>query len=526
MGRMRQGGPETSQDAVNVALLALSADELREVVVEIMADLDDRARARVEGSIVSWATRGGSGWLPAALGDTGVSEAVAFAEAALRNGYADPPEFDERLLRGVDTFLSKDYAGARRIFGALLPPLVKGEIDLGQDEVVDEVLRVDIRECVMDYVVAVYMTSDPAERAEAVHSAIKGMRGLAYVREPIRELERAAVEPLPGFEDFLSQWRVSLEGVAVGARRSDWDREADGWLREVVARLEGSDGLAHLARSTKDPGDLQGWCESLTAARDWKGALSAFEESAQIVVDSGPARGEFLDGAALAAQELGEKDVSPWFGRAWHAHATLPRLCRWLGAARTRQAVQERATEAVEACPEAALRQRAFLHVLRGDLGPAATQLAEAPGLGWSSDDHPGALIFPLFRMLLGDTDAFRNTRGLSGLGEDIGSGNDRPRLATPGVEHILRQAGVVRVSDAGVREILLTAMRDAAAKRVAGVTEQKRRKAYGHAASLVAACVACDGSPTTGRWVRALQEAYRRFPAFRAELDHRLGSA
>lgn len=499
----------------------------------MMLDLDDRAHGRVASSIISRAAREGSGWVPAALDDTDVGEAVAFAEAATRIGYADPTDVDERLRRGVAAFLRKDYAAAHRVFGALLRPIVDGHIDLGQHETMDEVLGVDANECAIHYVVSAYMTSDPARRAEQVRTAIDEMRGVGYFLEPIREMERAAVEALPGLDDFLSRWRVIVENEAAGDRRSDWDSEADRWLREVVERLEGSDGLAHVARSTKRGNDLRAWCESLAAAGDWKGALSASEEAAEIVTGSEYARAEFLDGAALAAQAMGAKDVSPRLERAWRAQPTMARLLRWLGTARTKQSMHERSTAALEACPEQAQRQRAFLHVLRGDVEQAAKLLADAPGLGWSRDEHPGHLIFPLFRTLLGGNGVSGGDMALPERGVDSEDPelltfrrDDEPRLATPEVEDILRDAGCGSVSNAKAREVLLTAMRQAAERRVAGVTGQKRRRQYGHAASLVASCGACDGSGDTGRWARALREKYRRFPAFCAELDQRLGSA
>jgi len=67
--------------------------------------------------------------------------------------------------------------------------------------------------------------------------------------------------------------------------------------------------------------------------------------------------------------------------------------------------------------------------------------------------------------------------------------------------------------------------MRKAAESRLAGVTEQKRRRHYGHAAQLVAACVACDSSPDAARWLTSIKAEHRRFPALRAELDRQLGS-
>jgi hypothetical protein len=59
-----------------------------------------------------------------------------------------------------------------------------------------------------------------------------------------------------------------------------------------------------------------------------------------------------------------------------------------------------------------------------------------------------------------------------------------------------------------------------AAESRVAGVTEEKRRRYYGHAADLVAECVACDSTGETARWAATLQAEYRRFPALREQLD------
>ncbi len=67
--------------------------------------------------------------------------------------------------------------------------------------------------------------------------------------------------------------------------------------------------------------------------------------------------------------------------------------------------------------------------------------------------------------------------------------------------------------------------MRKAAENRTAGVTEHRRRRHYGHAAGLVAACLACDRSSEAARWVASIKAEHRRFPALRAELDRALGS-
>jgi hypothetical protein len=109
---------------------------------------------------------------------------------------------------------------------------------------------------------------------------------------------------------------------------------------------------------------------------------------------------------------------------------------------------------------------------------------------------------------------------------EPFTADGDESRLAAPEAGDIVRRAGIDCVPDGQARAAVLAAMRKAAERRVAGVTEHKRRRHYGHAAELIAACVACDPSPETARWATTVRQAYRRFPALRAELDERLGSS
>jgi len=532
MRNRRKLPSEPATHDVAAALAALGADELRELLRNVLLELDERSRGRVVNALINRAARSGSSWTPAAVSDTAASEALAFAGAAQRAGHANPEDVDERLRRGSAAFLRKDYAAAHRILGALLPPIGDGEIDLGQDEMMDEVLAADPGECAAQYVVSAYMLAAPGRRAEAVSAAIDEVRGVGDFSEPLREMERVAVEPLPRLDDFLRDWRAVVAKQAGRARRSDWDTEADRWQREVVRRLDGAAGLAEIARSTKRADDLRAWCESLVETRDWQAALSAFEEAAAIVADKDHARGELLDGAALAAQELGHQDLSPWLERAWRAAPSMLRLRRWLGSSRTRTEIKERAAEALAECPKRADRQHAFLHVLRADFASAAKLLSAAPGLGWSESEHPGRLLFCALQALLTGESAMLSAGGGSSLSERgldgeelmfLAATPDEPRIATPEVGEILRQAGVDGVPGPGARSAVLAAMRKAAERRVAGVTEQKRRSRYGHAAELVAGCLACDRTPDTLRWAAAVRAEHRRFPAFVAELDRRV---
>ena len=154
--------------------------------------------------------------------------------------------------------------------------------------------------------------------------------------------------------------------------------------------------------STRRSADLQAWCRALMEAGDWKAALAANEEAVETVIDKAYSEGEFLDGAALAAQELGRKDLPERLALAWRKAPSMLRLRRWLGACGSNGVLKNRAAAAIEACPGKAHRQKAFLHVVLGDFEATAKLLASAPGFGWLDGEHPGHLLFPILCRLLG----------------------------------------------------------------------------------------------------------------------------
>ena len=80
--------------------------------------------------------------------------------------------------------------------------------------------------------------------------------------------------------------------------------------------------------------------------------------------------------------------------------------------------------------------------------------------------------------------------------------------------------ADVKRPTSATARALVVKALRHAAEKRAAGVTEQKRRRHYGHAVRLVGACEVADPTPETGVWVASVRAKYRRYPALQDEFD------
>jgi hypothetical protein len=134
-------------------------------------------------------------------------------------------------------------------------------------------------------------------------------------------------------------------------------------------------------------------------------------------------------------------------------------------------------------------------------------------------------LLFPLFVSLFGGVELpgepERDFDELNLLSE-----RDEPRLTTPEVADLIRRAGIQAPTDPATRTAVVRSMRTAAEKRIAGVTENKRRRHYGHAASLALACAQVDRSTNGTKWLEGIRDEYRRYPALQRELGGRKGRA
>lgn len=547
MARRRRRGPaEADESQFEDALEALPADGLRATIRDLLPWLEGDTQQRLVHAVLDAAARTDGDWRPDTPSADQVARIVAAAAHTARTEEADPAVVDGYLRAGADAFLGRGYEAAQRIYGAWLPVLTDGFVDCGQHEMLDEVLGMDLGECAAHYAVACYMCAAPAGRPEAVHAAITSAGGLGHCSTPLARLEQIAVEPLPQFAEFVPQWRAHLEARERSAPEETIGTEHGRWRREVVERLEGTDGLATLARKTGAPDDFRAWTDALVARGDWAAAHAAFSEAADAgagvaAVDGLDGTGEsahytragFCDGAALAAQELGRKDFPAHLERAWRAAPTMTRLCRWLGTAATKAALRRRAGQALAACPKDAERQRGWLLLLTGKLAPAAGVLADASGLGWSGSEHPGHLLFPLFTALRardddGESANARQARAIDSAQRSIDTYEITqfddapprgPRLPELNIGALCELAEVF-VPVRGVdRDAIRAAIRGAAETRIAGVVEAKRRRHYAHAASLVYACAAAEPSDDAAEWVARIRQRYRRYPALQREL-------
>ena len=93
--------------------------------------------------------------MPAVPGEAIVAEIERFADAAQRIGYARTRPRSTPGCASDRTPSWRDYAAAYRIFHALLIPLADAAFDIGQHEMVDEVLGMRSVTGAAQYAVAV-----------------------------------------------------------------------------------------------------------------------------------------------------------------------------------------------------------------------------------------------------------------------------------------------------------------------------------------------------------------------------------
>src|SRR5258705_5509546 len=444
--RGRAGRRQAADLDLDRTLETMSALELRSFVRTVLDGVGDDQRTAITESLVARVTLGHAGWKRSRPSARVVDEVCVFAGAARRMAYADPDDVNDYLRQGTRAFLAGDHASARAVFEALLLPVARGDISLGQHEMVEEVLNVDVHVTVAQYVASVYTTTPLGGRANAVYAAITDVEGVGSLANPIGDMEGVCAGALPDLGPFIPRWVKRLERVRPA--KDDRDTAPERWLREAVFRMEGVEGLERIARKTKRPQACLAWCEALAGRGDWPAALCAYDDAARLVHQS-HWRGELLDGAALAAQELGRSDLSRRLEAAWRADPTTIRLVRWLAVeGHEHERIRTKAARALSRCPRTAGRQLGLLRVLVGDVTWAAEALSKCPGLGWSNPDHPGHIMFPLLAMLLssgpiGDTFVME----LEATGRDplesfaMTEKEHTPKLATPSVVELIQGA-------------------------------------------------------------------------------------
>jgi hypothetical protein len=162
----------------------------------------------------------------------------------------------------------------------------------------------------------------PSEVDEYLRHGVTASLAAEHARA--RRIFEAILPPIAGAEIDLGQHErveevlsVDLDDLEASSPGEDHcESEPERWLRDAVARREGTDGLARIARATKRPQAVAAWCGAVVEDGDWTKALSAYEEAIALV-PPGVRHGDLLDGAALAASKLGRKNATKKLEAAW-----------------------------------------------------------------------------------------------------------------------------------------------------------------------------------------------------------------
>ncbi len=509
------------------ALENMEARDLRKAILEILVWAEEPFRGRVVEEVLNQAAAGEGGWRPKGPSPKEVAETLEWAEGVVEGREADAMEMERRLALGSAAFRARNYEDAREIFAALLEPLGAGEIDVGAEELPKDALGPGAFTWAVQYLVAVYMTTSPGERVQALKDALEEVRDFWSISLPLQRMEEAALDPLPGFEGFAKEW---MDFLLAEGEKGNLSHSMESWLKEALLRVEGTEGLGRWARFSEDPGDYRSWCFALFRGGDWAGALEACREAGEVFSEAGRERARFLDGAALAAWKLDRPDFSSYLEEAWRAEPTLFRFLRLAGTAQGVEDLRETAWRALSSHLGKDLPVLNFIEILLGDYERPADSLARAPGLGWSAEEHPGHLIFWVFYLLLGGR-AFRreaktsfSTRTMDFFPWVREEKEEGFYSMAPGVEEVLERAEAGRDLESVERETMVHAMRRAAEKRIAGLTAKRRYKHYPHGGLLVAACheAGCLRE-IPDPWLAGILQDFSRYPAMVREIQNRL---
>ncbi len=206
-------------------------------------------------------------------------------------------ELDNLFLVAEEYFLSENLEDAKQVYKALFE-LSDGIEDYHLSS------SIDLKEARASYVRAVYETTPPEDRIEAVAECMvlgKGLNPYARTSDLARyPMIRDVVETLPDDlkdkDQFLAQWIGYL---------SDKPDERSALLRlEALRLLKGMDGVAEAVREygASQPRGYLFWIETLKAEEDWTAMARACKEA----IETLPAN-QFRETAAQYLVEACEK---------------------------------------------------------------------------------------------------------------------------------------------------------------------------------------------------------------------------
>lgn len=204
------------------ALEALDPEKRKDCIHQLLEMIGEKERAQFKDALLKKTAASKAKWRPKAPPSQLPDEVKRFVAMAIENDYADPSKVDEYLRAGIRASLAGDHPGARSIFESLLPSIARGDIKLDQDEPLEKVLSVDLKDVTARYLGAVYLSTPVlGERVKAIREALNTMAMLIYIANPMTDMQNAMGRKLPEIDKFLAAWLKLLEQEFKARRRNE-----------------------------------------------------------------------------------------------------------------------------------------------------------------------------------------------------------------------------------------------------------------------------------------------------------------
>jgi hypothetical protein len=507
---------------------AIPADRLREYVRGFVLGLDDRLQSLFLDGLVSTAARCNPEFSPRAVEDLRLVEDAALWMAERKDQVpVSIPRLDFMLERANRQFMSGNLERALQSWDHLFRGIELWSEQHPEAIEADNLLVNSVNRAAVRYLVCVFINADPAMRAGAILNACRYVGGVAWLRDPLQQMrDEAPLLVLDDMNAFEAEWQRTLQASIEHERTRHSEavdvREELGWLAKSVARSGGADGIALMARLSGEPVTWEEWVRRLVADESWTAIGPAVDEAIQ-ALGASLFTSRLADVAAGAARLIHDHaGAAEWARRAFLAEPTLVRLLMW------RQMALDAGFDPTPAFGVQLRRTRsrfpsrvaALLLLLTGRWSIAAGMLNDCPGLGWSTQTHPGALLFAgLVQALHSWSFMPRNPEESSPgnvLNDTVRIDEQRASLRSPGIEDfdgsllppvrlpstiaqilpprdasLAIQYGMSEFPlDENLVEELIESLRNAALGRLRAVLQQGRRRAYANTASLILALV------------------------------------
>ena len=510
------------------AFAAIPADRLREYVTSFVLGLDDRLQSLFLDGLVLTARRANPEFSPRAVDDLRlVEDAARWAAERHEKVPVSVPRLDFLLERTNRQFMSGHVERALLSWDHLFRGLQRWSEQHPEAIEADQLLFNSVNRAAVRYLVSVWINTESAARAEAILNACQYVSAVAWLRDPLQQMRDEAPRLiLDELNTFEPEWQRSLQAFIVEERERD-PREADvrdelSWLAKSVARTGGADGIALMARLSGEPVTWEEWVRRLVEDENWTAVGPAVDEAIH-ALGASLFTSRLADVAAGAARLIHDQSGAvDWARRAFLAEPTLVRLLLW------RQMALDAGVDPTQAFGVELQRTRsrlparvaALMLLLTGRWSIAAGMLNDCPGLGWSTQTHPGPLLFAGLVQLLHSwsfmprnpdesspgnvlTDTLRIDEQRASLRshgiEDLDGSLLPPfrlpatitdilpaRDASIAIQHVLSEFPL----DENLVEEIIESLRNAALGRLRAVLQQGRRRTYANAAALIMALV------------------------------------